>query len=162
MLSWCLSKSVFSSFKFPLYLDFFRGYFLFKNTFSMSEFAGFKNIWMSIVYKLKRCINRYCSANSKGGRTVPVCKIFFACSLNNRQAIILNSDPTALQMSCLKWSNCKIFSFLTPLLLVICFLSRLFSMSIYDYFKNITREATKKSSFISGRATKKRVKRMCH
>ena len=52
----CLSKSVFSSFKFPLCMNFFKGTFLnfFLKPYSMSEFAGFKNTDMSICKNLHK------------------------------------------------------------------------------------------------------------
>ena len=47
----CLSKSVFFSFQFPLYVyDFIQGTF-FLIPFSMSEFAGFKNIYYMSIHK---------------------------------------------------------------------------------------------------------------
>ena len=63
VLFWCISKSVLSSFRFQLYMIFFQGTFLFflLKPFPMSEFAGFKNIY---VYIKKKCIIRYCSDNS--------------------------------------------------------------------------------------------------
>ena len=53
----CLSKSDFSSFQFPLYMVFFRGVmFEFFIPFSVSEFAGFKNIYMYVCIYNKVCL----------------------------------------------------------------------------------------------------------
>ena len=38
-------KSVFFSFRFPLYINFFMGHLKFVMPFSMSEFSGFKNLY---------------------------------------------------------------------------------------------------------------------
>ena len=61
---WCLSKSLFSIFQFPLHMNFQRNIFdIFFKPLSISEFAGSKNICMSIQ---KKCINRYCTGREGG------------------------------------------------------------------------------------------------
>ena len=68
---WNLSKLVFSSFHFPLYMNFLGETVEVKKTFSMSEFDDFKKTYICIYVKKNLHKIAIVSLTGKGGGAMP-------------------------------------------------------------------------------------------